>query len=117
MGFAASAQPGAAIEPAVLRMLQRYETALESLDPDAVRKVHPSVRTESLARAFREMRELKVDIDEVRVLSVDKEIARVSCRVQQTLTPRIGSTQTSTVNRVLRLRRQADQWVIDGFER
>jgi hypothetical protein len=53
----------------------------------------------------------------VRVLSMDSAMARVSCRVTQTLTPRVGSRQTTAVNRVMRLRRQAGAWVIDGFER
>jgi hypothetical protein len=110
-------QAGAATDAGVRSTLQKYEAALESLDADAVRRVQPSIRVESLAKAFREMRELKVDIDDVRVLSVEGPIARVSCRVTQTLTPRAGSKQTSMVNRVMRLRRQSDLWVIDGFER
>jgi hypothetical protein len=63
------------------------------------------------------MHALKVDIDAVRVLSMDRTIVRVSCRVTQTLTPKIGSGKTTAVTRVLRLRREADFWVIDGFER
>jgi hypothetical protein len=41
----------------------------------------------------------------------------VSCRVTQTLTPKVGSKRTTTVTRVMRLRRDADAWVIDSFER
>jgi hypothetical protein len=63
------------------------------------------------------MQELKVAIDAVRVLSMDGATARVSCRVTQTLTPRVGSRRTTAVTRVMRLRREADSWVIDGFER
>jgi hypothetical protein len=63
------------------------------------------------------MRELKVTIGDVRVLSTDRATARVSCRVTQTLTPKAGSKQTTTVTRVMRLRREADSWVIDAFER
>jgi hypothetical protein len=44
-------------------------------------------------------------------------LSRVSCRVKQTLTPKAGSKQTTAVTRVLRLRRDADSRVIDGFER
>lgn len=114
---AGATQEGPAVEAAVRSTLQRYKAALESLDPDAVRKVHPSIRVESLAKAFRDMRELKVDIDDVRVLSVEGSIARVSCRVTQSLTPKVGSRQTSAVNRVLRLKREDDTWTIEGFER
>ena len=53
----------------------------------------------------------------VRVLSIDGNKARVSCRVTQALTPKVGSKQTSAVTRVMRLQRSADQWVIEGFER
>src|SRR5438093_94705 len=107
----------AAAEPGVLDMLQRYSAALESLDANAVKKVQPSIPADNLAKAFKDMRELKVTIGDVRVLSTDGVTARVSCRVTQTLTPKAGSKQTSAVTRVMRLRREADSWVIDGFER
>ena len=82
-----------------------------------MKKVQPSIPTDSLAKAFKDMRELKVKIDEVRVLSLDGSTARVSCKVTQTLTPKAGSRQTTAVTRVMRLRRATDMWVIDGFER
>ncbi len=101
----------------VREMLQRYSAALESLDPEAVKKVQPSIPVDSLAKAFKDMRELKVAIDGVRILSVDGATARVSCRVSQTLTPRVGARRTTAVTRVMRLRRESDVWVIDSFER
>ena len=107
----------AATDTGVRDMLQRYSAALESLDASAVKKVQPSIPAENLAKAFKDMRELKVVIDAVRVLSVDGTTARVSCKVTQTLTPKVGSKQTSAVTRVMRLQRSADQWVIEGFER
>ena len=107
----------AAAETGVRETLQRYSAALESRDVDAVKKVQPSIQAETLAKAFNDMRELKVVIDTVRVLSTDGATARVSCRVAQTLTPKVGSKQTTTVTRVMRLRRASDSWVIDGFER
>jgi hypothetical protein len=110
-------QAQAAAETGVRDTLQRYSAALESLDVNAVKKVQPSIPTDNLAKAFKDMRELKVTIDGVRVLSADGTTARVSCRVTQTLTPRVGSRKTTAVTRVMRLRRDADAWVIDGFER
>lgn len=107
----------AAAENDVRELLRRYSMALESLDAAAVKKVQPSLPAENLAKAFRDMRELKVAIEDVRVLSSDGTMARVSCRVTQTLTPKAGSKQTTTVTRVMRLRRDADMWLIDGFER
>jgi hypothetical protein len=107
----------AQVEAAIKQSLAQYSAALESLDADQVKKVHPSVDVEGLRRAFRDMRELKVAIDDVRVLSTEGAAARVSCRVTQTLTPRAGAKQTSAVTRVLRLRRQEAVWLIDGFER
>lgn len=122
MSIARSQQPAAgaaakAAEAGIREVLAAYETALESLDADAVKKVQPSIDLEGLKRAFREMRSLEVDIDEIRVLSADQTAARVSCRVAQTLTPKVGSRQTTTVTRVLRLRRQDGAWVIQAFER
>jgi hypothetical protein len=107
----------ATAEPAIRDLLQRYSAALESLDANAVKKVQPSIPADNLAKAFKDMRELKVTIGDVRVLSTDGATARVSCRVTQTLTPKAGSKQTTTVTRVMRLRREADSWVIEAFER
>ena len=107
----------AAADIGVRETLVKYSAALESLDPNAVKKVQPSIPVETLAKAFKDMRELKVGIDAIRVLSLDGATARVSCRVTQTLTPKAGSKQTTAVTRVMRLRREADAWVIDGFER
>ena len=106
-----------AAEAGVRETLQKYSAALESLDANAVKKVQPSIPIENLTKAFKDMRELKVDIDAVRVLSMDRTTARVSCRVRQTLTPKVGTKQTTAVTRVMRLRLEADAWVIDGFER
>ena len=120
-GAGVQQQPAAAaekpIDPGLRDALQQYATALESLDADAVKKVQPSIDVEGLKRAFREMRALDVDIDNIKLLSTDQGSARVSCRVAQTLTPKAGSRQTTTVTRVLRLRRQDTGWVIQAFER
>lgn len=105
------------VDPAVREALQQYASALESLDAEAVKKVQPSIDVEGLKRAFREMRSLEVAIDNIRLLSSDQSSVRVSCRVAQTLTPKAGSRQTTTVTRVLLLRRQDGGWIIHGFER
>ncbi|MGQ0733738.1 MAG: hypothetical protein ACT4QD_08795 [Acidobacteriota bacterium] len=104
-------------ETALRGVLQQYSTALASLDADAVKKVHPSVDVENLRKAFREMRTLEVAIDDVKVLSSDASIARLSCRVNQTLTPKAGTKRSTSVTRVLRLRRLDAGWVIESFER
>jgi hypothetical protein len=109
--------PAVAVEASVRETLQRYSAALESLDANAVKKVQPSIPVENLAKAFSDMRELKVMIDAVRVLSTEGVVARVSCRVTQTLTPKVGSRTTTAVTRVMRLRQETGSWVIDGFER
>jgi hypothetical protein len=116
---AASIQNAATDQAAVSARdaLQRYADALQSLDAAAVKRVQPAINTDNLAKAFRDMRELKVEIDSVKVLSTEAATMRVSCRVTQTLTPKAGSRQTTAVTRVIRLRRDASAWVIDAFER
>jgi len=109
----ASAQPDAAIRD----VLRQYADALAHLDADAVKKVQPSIDVENLRKAFKEMRALNVTIGDVRVLAADEAPARVSCKVNQTLTPKAGSKQTTAVTRVMRLRRQVGSWIIDSFER
>jgi hypothetical protein len=104
-------------DPAIKELLQQYINALQSLDADAVKKVQPSIDVETLKKAFREMRSLEVKIDDVKVLSTDGSTARVSGRVTQTLTPKAGSKQATSVTRVMRLRKAGSAWQIDGFER
>ena len=111
------AQASDRVEAEARDLLQQYAAALESLNADAVKKLQPSIDVETLKKAFREMRELDVTIDTVKVLSVDAALARVSCRVSQTLTPKAGSKQTTAVTRVLRLKKAQSAWVIDAFER
>lgn len=105
------------VEAAVADALERYSSALESLDAASVKKVQPSIDLESLKKAFRAMRSLEVTIADLKVLSTDAAIVRVSCRVTQTLIPKAGSKQTTAVTRVVRLRRQDAAFVIDAFER
>ena len=109
--------PQTPMDAAVREALQQYSTALESLNAEQVKKIYPAVDSENLKRAFKEMRELKVTIDTIKVLSTDGATTRVSCRVTQALTPKAGTKQNNTVTRVLRLRRQDTAWLIDGFER
>ena len=90
---------------------------MESRDADQVKKTYPSVDVERLRNAFREAREIKVSIENIRVLSIDGSAARVSCRVVQAFTPKAGTKQMSTVTQVFRLRRQEAVWLIDGWER
>jgi hypothetical protein len=106
-----------AVAGAAIQLLEQYSKALESLDADAVKKIQPSADVATLRNAFRQMRSLEVDIDEVTVLSAAEGTARVSCRVRQTLVPRAGSKQMTTVTRVLRLKREQDAWLIETFER
>jgi hypothetical protein len=87
------------------------------VDAAGVKRVHPAANEASLQSAFREMRALEVLIDDIQVLSEDGTATRVSCRVRQTLIPKAGSRKSIEVNRVIRLRRQNNSWVIDAFER
>ena len=113
----AAGQTSDKVEAEVRELLQQYSAALESLDANTVKKLQPSIDLDSLRNAFKEMRDLDVTIDDIKVLSVDASIARVSCRVSQTLMPKAGSKRTTAVTRVLRLRRVQGSWVIDAFER
>ena len=113
-------QPGvaqAAFDAPIRDALQQYATAYESLDAAQVKKIWPAVDADKLRRAFGDMRELKLSIDSVRVLSTDGATARVSARVIQTMVPKAGAKEASTVTRVFRLRKQEAVWLIEGFER
>jgi hypothetical protein len=117
---AAGAEVGAqdrTVETAVSTALDRYAAALESLDADSVKKIQPAIDVDLLKKAFKEMRALDVTIADLKVLSTDAAVVRVSCKVTQTLTPKAGSKQTTAVNRVVRLKKQEAGFVIDAFER
>jgi hypothetical protein len=131
-GAQVAAQAGSSpAEAGIREALRQYSSALENLDADAVKKIQPSIQLEALRKAFKEMKSLKVAIEDVRVLASDDAGARVSCKVTQTLTPKAGSKQTTAVTRVMRLRRQPGDrapghlvpavdvgtWTIELFER
>jgi hypothetical protein len=112
-----ASSPAAQVDAGIRDALKQYASALERLDADAVKKVQPSIEVENLRKAFREMRALNVTIEDIRILAADATMARVSCKVNQTLTPKAGSKQTTAVTRVMRLRRQVGSWIIESFER
>ena len=116
MCSAAAGQPADALDEA-RSVLQQYSTALASLDADAVKKVQPSIDLDGLRRAFREMKTLEVVIDDVKLLSTDASITRISCRVVQTLTPKAGARRATEVTRVVGRRRGDPSRVRDGVER
>jgi hypothetical protein len=105
------------VDVGVREALQQYSVAFASLNAAAVKKVQPSIDTENLKAAFKQMKALQVSIDDMKILSTEGAVTRVSCRVTQTLTPKAGSKQTIAVIRVIRLHKQDDVWVIDAFER
>jgi hypothetical protein len=112
-----SSQSHHTVDSAIRQVLEQYSAAFQNLDPVAVKKVQPSIDSDTLREAFKQMRSLEVSISDVKVLSSDAAAIRVSCRVTQTLVPRAGVKQTIAVTRVLRLRRLDGALVIDAFER
>jgi hypothetical protein len=105
------------VEAGIRELFQQYSAAFDSLDVAAIKRVQPSINAENLKSAFKEMRALDVVIDELKFLSAEGTVTRVSCRVTQTLTPKAGSKKTAAVTRVIRLRKQNGGWIIDAFER
>jgi hypothetical protein len=108
----------AQVEAAAKDLFQEYAAAYESLDAERVKKIQPAMDLALLRRAFRDFREMKLTIDDIKVLTLDGPIARVSIRVTQVVTPKAGARQSpDIVTRVVRLRKQEAIWLIDGFER
>lgn len=108
----------AQVEAAAKELFQEYAAAYEALNADRVKKIQPSMDLALLRSAFRDFREMKLSIDNIKVLTVDGPIARVSIRVTQVVTPKAGAKPNPEVNtRVVRLKRQEAVWLIDGFER
>lgn len=108
----------AQVEAAAKELFQEYAAAYEALNADRVKKIQPSMDLALLRSTFRELRELKLTIDDIKVLTVDGPVARVSMKVTQVATPKAGAKPApNIVTRVVRLRRQEAVWLIDGFER
>ncbi len=99
----------------IRQLLQNYSDALESLKPDAVQAVYPSVDTRALTTAFRDYQRLDQSITINRIdLAPDGQRATVVATV--TTAPVVKTGRASPVTRTVTytLRKQGDRWLIES---
>jgi TonB family protein len=105
-------------EQAVRDVLRRYEAAWESLQYDAVTRVH--VLSPDEARRLRaniaDMASYDIDIN-VHTIAIDADLrgATVTGTVTRRFRPRAGSADGNTVKQSFRLEKRGDHWVIVGL--
>jgi ketosteroid isomerase-like protein len=91
--------------------ISEYARAFSSLDADAVRRVYPGITT-GLAQTFANFRSLNMTIV-LGPIVVSGSEATVTCQVQQSIQPKVGSRQSPPSQQTtFRLRKTNGQWII-----
>jgi serine/threonine-protein kinase len=99
-------------------VLTDYERAQDTLDVDLYARVYPSLagaQRQSLERAWQGLAKQQVDL-EIRQIEVKNSRAVVRAFQRLVATPRIGSELRDARERVFRLERRGDSWVIVGLD-
>ncbi|MEP7116803.1 MAG: hypothetical protein ABI880_04445 [Acidobacteriota bacterium] len=102
---------------AIENALQRYRTAFNRLDVDAVSAVWPTVNEGTLARAFANLRFQNVYFSSCEI-ELATSVAEATCIGSARYEPIVGSRATKPVPRRWRfgLRKARDGWLIDRVE-
>ena len=104
---------GASEQDRIRDTVRRYERAQSTLDPDLYVRVFPAVDRARVAQAFENFRSQTVEFD-VRLIQVDPggTHAEVSGYEKRIAMPRAGSEQRISAERVMRLEKRGENWVI-----
>jgi len=100
----------------VLRVLQRYKAAYESLDAKAVAAVYPSVDVARLEAAFGQFSKMSYDIQvPVDGISLDGQTATVTTAETMRPVSRSVRAQPQTTTAVFTMRRSGTSWTIQSI--
>jgi eukaryotic-like serine/threonine-protein kinase len=100
---------------AISQMLQRYEDAWGSLNPNAVLSLHQlsSAEAASVRRTMNDMRAYRLEVqDPVVQLDGDGQRAVVTATIKRSMTPKVSKAESSSTRTVLTLMKRGDTWVI-----
>ena len=111
----AAASSTAADSDSVLQVLHQYQAAFNRLDAAGVARIVPALDASQLARSFANLRSYQLDLVNPRV-SVEGNIAEVTCVRNIAARPRVGSAQNVSGRATFRLRRSGATWIIDKVE-
>ena len=118
-----AARPSAAPRPAstdqdrIRETVQAYERAQNTLDADLYARVFPAVDRSRIARAFESFRSQSVEF-EIKRIEVEPGAtqAAVYGYEKRVAVPRAGTEQRIDADRVLRLQKRGDTWVITAIQ-
>ena len=100
-------------EPAILAVLKAYASAYSGLDPNAVKRVYPSVNLADMNRAFAGLRSQQMQILNEQV-SVGGLAATVSCTVVTVFQGQAGAPQRRSQSALFSLEKRNGTWIIVG---
>jgi hypothetical protein len=99
----------------LLRVLQRYKNAYESLDANAVAAVYPSVNVTSLQAAFNQFSKMSYDVKvHVDGINIDGQTATVTATETMLPVSRSVRAQPQTTTAVFTMRRSGTSWTIES---
>jgi hypothetical protein len=99
----------------LLRVLQRYKNAYESLDAKAVAAVYPSVDVASLQSAFDQFSKMSYDVKvHIDGISIDGQTATVAATETMRPVSRTVRAQPQTTSAVFTMRRSGTSWTIQS---
>lgn len=105
---------------AVLSAIERYGKAYESRDVDALQAVRPGLspaEKKRLEQAFREFKSIKYTLAPAGEPAIEATAATVKCRLKVEMRSNDGGSPRPVDQPVtVKLRRQADAWIIDSIQ-
>jgi hypothetical protein len=105
---------------AVLSALERYGKAYESRDVDALQAIRPGLsgpERKRLEQAFREFKSIHYTLAPAAAPAVQATAATVKCRLKVEMQSNDGASPQPVDQPVtVKLRRQADTWIIDSIQ-
>jgi hypothetical protein len=101
----------------IQRVLGRYRSAFNDLDPAAAQTVWPSVNTRALEKAFDSLAEQGIEFNDCRI-TVTGVRAIAACAGSTRYVTKVGNRQPRTEPRrwTFNLRKADRQWLIDAVE-
>jgi hypothetical protein len=114
---AETARPALTEEDRVRETIRRYVTAQNTLDVDLYASVYPALQGERramVASAFSNLRSQTLEFD-IQRIEVNGPQATVRGFERRLAVPRIGSEQRDSRERILRLEKRGEGWVITSL--
>jgi ketosteroid isomerase-like protein len=117
---AQEASEKANVNTAVLEVIARYAKAYENKDVEAMQAARPGFAAadkKRLEQAFREFKSIRYSLTPTGDPAIEPTVATVKCRLKVEMRSNDGGSPRPVDQAVtVKLRRQADAWVIDTIQ-